>query len=143
MKPIINIITLLLFAAFIIAGTSFAGSGGGGMGSGSGGGSGMGAGMGGSGMGAGMGGSMGGGHGVMGGQGMMNMDPSQSTQHRTSPSYQTEKQETEKLRAEIKAKRQELSDLYRAEKPNKQMIDQKIAELSELEAKLDEKLSND
>jgi hypothetical protein len=143
MKRIIYIITPLLFAAFIIAGTSFAGGGGGGMGSGSGGGSGMGAGMGGSGTGAGMGGSMGSGHGVMGGQGMMNIGPSQSTQPRTSPNYQTEKQETQKLRAEIKAKRQELSDLYRAEKPNKQMIDQKIAELGELEAKLDEKLSND
>lgn len=143
MRPIINIITLLLFAAFIIAGTSFAGSGGGGMGSGSGGGSGMGAGMGGSGMGAGMGGSIGGGHGMMGGQGMMDLGPNQSSQPRTSSNYQTEKKETEKLRAEIKAKRQELSDLYRAEKPNKQMIDQKIAELGELEAKLDEKLSND
>lgn len=142
MKRIIYIITLLIFAAFIIAGTSFAG-GGMGSGSGSGGGSGMGAGMGGSGMGAGMGGSMGGGHGVMGGQGMMNLGPSQSTQPRTSPRYQTEKQETEKLRAEIKVKRQELSDLYRAEKPDKQMIDQKIAELGELEAKLDGKLSND
>jgi hypothetical protein len=45
------------------------------------------------------------------------------------------------LREEIKAKRQELSALYRSEEPNKEIIDQKIVELDELEAKLDEKLS--
>jgi len=52
-----------------------------------------------------------------------------------------QQKETQQLREEIRAKRQELSELYRAEKPNKQMIDQKIEELSRLEAKMDQKMS--
>ncbi|CAB1059502.1 hypothetical protein D1BOALGB6SA_4264 [Olavius sp. associated proteobacterium Delta 1] len=101
------------------------------------------------------GGGMGGGQGMMGGQshgmmgsggnGMMgsgqNFSNPWATQPRTNPNYQYEKKETETLREEIKAKRQELSALYRSEQPNKVMIDQKIAELDELEAKLDEKIS--
>jgi hypothetical protein len=139
-------VAFLLFTAIALAGFGYAG--GGGMGAGSGG-AGMGAGMGSGGMGGDMDGSMGGGHGMMGGQGMMSYGPNpnfsnpQNPRSRTSPNYQSEKQETEKLRAEVKAKRQELSDLYRAEEPHKEMIDNKIAELDELEAELDEKLSRD
>jgi hypothetical protein len=141
-------VAFVLFTAIALAGFGYAGGGGGGMGAGSGG-AGMGAGMGSGGMGGGMGGSMGGGHGMMGGQGMMNYGPNpnflnpQNQRSRTRPSYQSERQETENLRAEITAKRQELSELYRAEEPNKEMIDNKIAELDELEAELDEKLSRD
>jgi len=130
----IFIIAMLLCTAFIYGGFSYAGNGGGGMGSGMGGGTGAG---------------MGGDHGMMGGQGhgMMDYDQNYSNpsrgQLRTDPTYQYEKKTTERLRYEIRAKRQELSDLYRSEKPNKEIIDQKIAELDELEAKLDEKLSDD
>ena len=136
----IYVIALLLFTVFIFGGISYAGSGSGGMGSGSGSG-GMGVGMGGGGMGAGMGG----GHGMMGGQGqgMMGSGKNYSnpwaTQPRTNQNYQYEKKETERMREEIKVKRQELSALYRSEQPNKEVIDQKIAELDELEAKLDKK----
>ncbi len=131
----IYIIALLLFTAIIFGGISYAGNGGGGMGGGSGSG--------------GMGAGMGGGHGMMGGQGhgMMgygqNYSNSWREQPRTNPNYRYEKKDTQRLREEIKAKRQELSALYRSEKPNKEMIDQKITELDELEAKLDEKFSKD
>ena len=130
----IFIIAMLLCTAFIYGGFSYAGNGGGGMGAGMGGGTSAG---------------MGGDHGMMGGQGhgMMDYDQNYSNpsrgQLRTDPTYQYEKKTTERLRYEIRAKRQELSDLYRSEKPNKEIIDQKIAELDELEAKLDEKLSDD
>ena len=118
------IIALLLCTAVIFGGISYAG--GGGMGGGSG---------------AGMGSSMGEGHGMMGyGQ---NYSNSRREQPRTNQNYQYEKKETQSIREEIKVKRQELSDLYRSEKPNKEIIDHKIAELDELEAKLDEKLSDD
>ena len=149
----IYIIALLLFTAIIFGGISYAGNGGGGMGAGSGSG-GMGAGSGTGGMGAGsgsggMGAGMGGDHGMMGGQshGMMgsgqNYSNSWREQSRTNQNYQYEKKETQSMREEIKVKRQELSALYRSEQPNKEMIDQKIAELDDLEAKLDEKLSKD
>lgn len=107
-------------------------------------GGGMGGGMGGS-----MGAGMGGGHGMMGGQGQDMMGSGQNysnpwaTQPRTNQNYQYEKKETERIREEIKVKRQELSALYRSEQPNKEMIDQKIAELVDLEAKLDDKLARD
>jgi hypothetical protein len=97
--------------------------------------------------GGGMGGGMGGGHGMMGeqGQGMMgygsNFSNPWGAQTRPNPSYQNHQEETQMLREEIRAKRRELSDLYRAEKPNKEMIDQKIEELSSLEGKLDQELS--
>ena len=103
----------------------------------------------GGGMGGGTGAGMGGDHDMMGGQGhgMMgygqNYSNSWRGQPRTDPIYQYEKKETERLRYEIRAKRQELSDLYRSEKPNMEIIGHKIAELDELEAKLDEKLSDD
>ena len=140
----IYVIALLLFTAFIFGGISYAGGGSGGMGAGGGRG-GMGAGSGSGGMGAGMGGD----YGMMRGQshGMMgsgqNYSNSRSEQPRTNQTYQYEKKETQSMREEIKVKRQELSGLYRSEQPNKAMIDQKIAELDDLEAKLDEKLSKD
>ncbi len=102
--------------------------------------------------GGGMGGGMGGGQGMMGGQGhgmmgsggngMMGSGqifsgPWTSSQTRRAPTDQYQQQERERLRAEIREKRLELSDLYRSEKPNKVLIDQKITELDELEAKLD------
>jgi len=135
----IFIIAMLLCTAFIYGGFSYAGNGGGGMGAGMGGGTGAG-------MSGGTGTGMGGDHGMMGGQGHGMMDYGQNYsnpsrgQRRTDPAYQHEKKATERLRYEIMAKRQELSDLYRSEKPNKELIDQKIAELDELEAKLDQKL---
>ncbi len=101
----------------------------------------------GGGMGGGMGGDMGGGQGMMGGQGqgMMgygsNFSNPWGAQPRTNSNYQNQQQKTERLREEIRAKRQELSDLYRSEKPNKEMINQKIEELSKLEAKLDQEIS--
>ena len=48
-------------------------------------------------------------------------------------------QDTEKLRAKIREKRHELSFLYRSEKPDKILIDQKIEELDRLESDLDKK----
>jgi hypothetical protein len=118
-----------------IAGVAYAGGGmgGGGMGSGIGGG--------------GMGGGMGGGQGMMGGQGqgMMGFGSIFSNpwgaQSRTNQTYQNQQKETQRLREEIRTKRQELSDLYRAEKPNKEMINRKIEELSKLEGELDQEMS--
>lgn len=127
-------ITLVMTTLLTIGGIAFAGGG-------------MGGGMGG-GIGGGMGGGMGGGHDMMGGQGqgMMgygsNFSNPRGAQTRPNPSYQNRQEETEILREEIRAKRQELSNLYRAEKPNKEMINQKIDELDKLEAKLDEKRSS-
>jgi Spy/CpxP family protein refolding chaperone len=100
----------------------------------------------GGGMGGGMGGSFGGGYGMMGGQGqgMMGYGSNFSNPWGAQPRAnlnQNQHKETQQLRDEIRSKRQELSDLYRAEKPNKQMIDQKIEELSRLEAKLDQEMS--
>jgi len=134
-----DLFIITAMAIFItIAGIAYAG---GGMGGG------MGAGMGG-GMGGDMGGSMGGGYGTMGGQGqgMMgygsNFSNPRGAQSRTSPTDQYQKKEAKRLRDEVRAKRQELSALYRSEQPNKEMIDQKIVELDELEAKLDKELSD-
>jgi Spy/CpxP family protein refolding chaperone len=104
------------------------------------------------------GGGMGGGQGMMGGQGQGMMGsggngmmgsgqifsgPWTSSQPRRSPTDQYKQQESERLREEIRGKRLELSALYRSEEPNKEKIDQKITELDELEAKLDEKLSKE
>ena len=132
------IITAMTFL-MSISGIAYAGGGmgGGGMGGG---------GMGGGGMGGGMGGSIGGGYGMMGGQGqgMMgygsNFSNPWGAQSRANLN-QNQQKETQRLRDEIRAKRQELSDLYRAEKPNKQRIDQQIKELSRLETKLDQEMS--
>jgi Spy/CpxP family protein refolding chaperone len=94
----------------------------------------------GGGMGGGMGGDMGGGHGMMGyGPNLLNP---WGSQRGTNPNYQNQRTNTERLRDEIRAKRQELSALYRSEKPDKEMINQKIAELSKLEAQLDQEMSD-
>jgi hypothetical protein len=94
-------------------------------------------------MGGGMGGSMGGGHGMMGGGHMMQYDPKMSNpwqgQPRQTPypAYQSKQTERQQLKEEIRQKRQELSNLYRSENPDKDLIDQKIEELGKLEAELD------
>jgi hypothetical protein len=134
-----NLFIITAMTIFItIAGIAYAGGGmGGGMGGGNGGG-----------IGGGNGGGMGGGQGMMGGQGqgMMgygsNFSNPWGAQSRTNPTAQYEKKETERLRDEVRVKRQELSDLYRSGKPNKEMIDQKIEELSKLEAELDQRISD-
>jgi hypothetical protein len=103
------------------------------------------------------GGGMGGGQGMMGGQGhgmmgsggngMMGNSPGFTnpwgTQSRPGPYYRDSQRENEtgRLRYEMREKRQELSELYRSETPDKELIDQKIAELSRLESDLDKHLS--
>jgi hypothetical protein len=94
--------------------------------------------------GGGMGGGMGGG-GMMGGGYMMKnygrgyAAPLQDQYNRSNESSQYSNREIEGLRYEIRGRREELSDLYRADKPDKELIDQKIKELSRLEAELDQK----
>jgi hypothetical protein len=93
------------------------------------------------------GGMMGG--GMMGGQngGMMGNSPGftnpRGVQPRPDPYYRDSRRENEtgRLRYEIRGKRHELSELYRSEPPDKELIDQKIAELSRLESDLDKHLS--
>jgi peptidoglycan hydrolase CwlO-like protein len=91
------------------------------------------------------GGGMGG--GMMGGYGQGYSNPWQN-QYNPNPynnnrsnqrAYQNNAKETEQLRQEIQKKRQELSELYRSQKPDQAQIDKKIDELSRLEAKLDQK----
>ena len=104
----------------------------------------------------GMGGGMGGGQGMTGGQGhgmmgsggngMMGSDPNYSNpwtspQSRISPKDQDKQIERQNLSEEIKEKRQELSELYRSDKPERALIDQKIAELNELETAYDRRVS--
>jgi Spy/CpxP family protein refolding chaperone len=48
---------------------------------------------------------------------------------------------TELLRKQIREKRQELSALLRSDNPDKNLIDQKIAELNRLEYELDKNIS--
>lgn len=106
--------------------------------------------------GGGMGGGMGGGQGMMGGQGhgmtgsggnsMMDFGPNYSNpwdspQTKRSPSNRDIQTERERLRTEIHEKRQELAELYRSDKPDKTLIDQKIAELHALEKDYDQNLS--
>jgi Spy/CpxP family protein refolding chaperone len=117
--PIVIAVALTLLGAFAFAG----GPGGGGMG----------------GMGGGNSGMMGGGHGMMGGH--MMSEPWQGQPGNQYPSYRYKQTETEKLREEIQQKRRELSNLYRAENPDRDQIDQKIEELNRLEAELDRSLS--
>ena len=97
---------------------------------------------------------MGGGQGMMGGQGHMMggsgndmMGSGQyfsspwTSQPQRTPSYRYEQRQRERLRAEIQEKRQELSELYRSDSPDKALIDQKITELNELETAYDRSLS--
>jgi Spy/CpxP family protein refolding chaperone len=105
--------------------------------------------------GGGMGGGMGGGQGMAGGQGhgMMGSDGNdmmgsgqnfsspRASQPRRSPADHYKMQEKEKLREEIRERRQELSDLYRSDKPDNALIDKKIAELNKLETAYDRSVS--
>jgi len=98
-------------------------------------------GMGGGGM---MGGGIGGG-GMMGsGQGYsnpwQNQNPYDHNNRSDQKAYQDNARETEKLREEIREKRNELHALYRSEKPDPDLIDKKIDELSRLEDELDQKM---
>lgn len=101
------------------------------------------------GSGGGMGGMGGGGHGMMGGGHMMDYGrgysfpyPDQYNRYnRPEGSELYGPRETKSLRREIREKRQELSELYRAEEPDKTLIDKKINELDKLEAELDDRLS--
>ena len=54
---------------------------------------------------------------------------------------QDDRTKTELLRKQIREKRQELSDLLRSDKPDKHLIDLKIAELNRLEYELDKNIS--
>ncbi len=121
MKTKILLITAAMILAIFIAGIVFAGGPGGGMGGG---------GMGGGGM-------MGGGHMMNYGRG--SAAPFQDQYNRSNEFSQYSNREIEGLRYEIRGRREELSDLYRADKPDKELIDQKINELSRLEAELDQK----
>ena len=95
------------------------------------------------------GGGMGGGHGMMGGGHMMDYGrgyetPYQGQYNRYNRSVEPNPygpRETKRLRQKIREKRQELSKLYDSEKPDKDLIDKKIDELSKLEAELDHRLS--
>jgi Spy/CpxP family protein refolding chaperone len=100
------------------------------------------------------GGGMGGGQGMMGGRGHMmgsggndmmgsgqGFSSPWTSQPQRSPSSQYEQRERERLRGEIRGKRQELSDLHRSDKPDKALIDRKIAELNELETAYDRSFS--
>ena len=107
-------------------------------------------GMGGGGMGGGSNGMMGGGHMMGYGQGYSNpwqdqYNPNPFNNNRYDRSddkaYQDNAKETERLRQEIREKRQELSELYRSAKPDVDQIDKKIDELSKLENDLDRRLS--
>ena len=96
-----------------------------------------------------MGGGMGGGRGMMGGGHMIDFRKGYSTHYpdhynRYNRSDEPDRYgpaETERLRQEIREKRQELSKLYDSEKPDSDLIDKKIDELSKLEAELDHRLS--
>jgi hypothetical protein len=95
----------------------------------------------------GMGGGMGGGHMMGYGQGYSNpwqnqYNPNPYRYDRSDEkAYQDEAKETEELKQDIREKRQELSELFRSEKPDKRLIDQKIDELSKLENDLDRRLA--
>jgi Spy/CpxP family protein refolding chaperone len=125
MKPKILLITIAISFAIVFGGISYAGGG-----------------MGGGGMGGGGRGMMGGGHMMDFGRGYSAPYPDQYNRYnRYDEPYQYGPTETERLRQEIREKRQELSKLYDSEKPDKDLINKKIDELSKLEAELDHRLS--
>jgi hypothetical protein len=124
MKPTILLITGVMVMVIFIAGIVFAG------------------GMGGGGMGGGGYGMMGGGH--MRGSGQGYALPFQDLYNRYMRSDEPNSygpRETERLRQEIREKRKELKVLYSYVKPDEDLIDKKIDELSKLEAELDHRLS--
>ena len=124
MKPTILLITGVMVMVIFIAGIVFAG------------------GMGGGGMGGGGYGMMGGGH--MRGSGQGYALPFQDLYNRYMRSDEPNSygpRETERLRQEIREKRKELKELYSSGKPDNDLIDKRIDELSKLEAELDYRLS--
>ena len=121
MKPRIWFAIIALSLAMIFSGTTYGG------------------GMGGGGMGNGGSRMMGGGHMMDYGRGYS--APYQDQYYRSDQRYQYGPRKSKRLRLEIRERRQELSALYRAEKPDKDLIDKKINELDELEAELDSRLS--
>lgn len=128
MKSNILLIAGAMITGLLIAGAVFAGGPGSGMG---------------------RGGMVGGGQGMMGGGHMMDYGrgysfpyPEQYNRYnRPEGSELYGPRETKRLRREIHEKRQELSELYRAEEPDKNLIDKKINELDKLEAELDDRFS--
>jgi Spy/CpxP family protein refolding chaperone len=56
-------------------------------------------------------------------------------------SDQTDYNETESLRAQIREKRRELAEMHRSDNTDKELHVQKIEELNRLESKLDKKMS--
>ena len=85
---------------------------------------------------------------MMGSSGNDMMDSGQNfygprtSQPRRSTTDQYEKQQERfRLREEIRQRRQELVDLYRSDNPDKTLIDQKIAELNEIETVYDRSVS--
>ena len=64
-----------------------------------------------------------------------------SPPNREIPTDQQYKLERERLRDQIQQKRQELSEMYRSEQADKALIDQKIAELNDLEKAYDSTFS--
>ena len=129
MNRIFFIIAAALIAVIAIGGITYSGGPGGG-------------GMGGGGMGS-------GGYGMMGGGHMMDYGreyaiPYQDRYNRYNRSDEPNSygpRETEGLRQKIREKRKELKGLYSSGKPDKDLIDKKIDELSKLEAELDYRLS--
>ena len=121
MKPKILFAIIIFSFVIILAGITYGG------------------GMGGGGMGRGGSGMMGGGH--MMDYGRDHSVPYRNQYNRSDERYQYGPRETKRLRLEIRERRQELSALYRAEKPDEELIDKKINELDKLEAELDQKLS--
>lgn len=95
------------------------------------------------------GGMGGGGRGMMGGGHMMDYGRGYATPYLDQYNRYSKPEEsdpygpgeTKKLRLKIREKRQELSALYRSEKPDKALIDKKINELGKLEDELDQRLS--
>ncbi len=96
------------------------------------------AGMGGAGMGgSGMGGSGMGGSGMMGGgQGMSDLWNALSRMWGNPNKYDHKSNSTERLRSEIREKRQELRSMVQSSNPDRSAIDQKIRELGRLESEL-------
>ena len=124
MKSKLLLIAAAIISTIALAGVVFAG------------------GMGGGGMGNRGQGMMGGGHMMDDGRGYSIPYPDQyNPLNRPEESYRYDPTETERLRLEIREKRQELSRLYVAEEPDKDLIKKKIDELARLEAELDHKLS--
>ena len=129
MNRIFFIIAAALTATIAIGGITYSGGPGAG-------------GMGGGGMGGGGNGMMGGGH--MRGSDQGYALPFRDLYNRYNRSDQPNSygpRETERLRQEIREKRKELKVLYSSVKPDEDLIDKKIDELSELEAELDYRLS--